>query len=174
MVALNLLPWRTYDVLHRKKTIRRTWLGSIFFTFFLIVLIHVVLSKKVAFLSSQIDFLKNELMNASNVQVDQEKTKSNKMLNPAGGYDQATIQKLFVSLAQSRVDPVCFLDITRNERHVTFIGKARSLSDLTTYLLHWKAAGLFDSVQLKEIKQEKQFVHFNIQAMEEEYVDQDK
>jgi hypothetical protein len=75
-------------------------------------------------------------------------------------------KKLFVGLGRWNPSHVCFVEITRRLNTLYFLGNARSIADLTAFLISEKSMNLFKTVQIKQIEQHKEVVQFIFEGME--------
>lgn len=163
---MNLLPWREREKIYQKKMVNKLFLSSVTATICCFVMLHWMLEKHHDRLMSQVQHVQHELNTYLMHSSDDEKMTALSTRFESLIHHQKTMKNLLLALGESMNTPVCFTDIARYENRISFSGKARSLEDLTAYLLSWKAAYLFSEIKINQLKQDNQFVQFRFQAEE--------
>lgn len=157
MVAINLLPWRARERVYQLKLLKI--ISSIVFGIILCINVIFYLSTEY-----QIDHI-NEQVAALRQQIEMHSSKQPRIQHEylhAQALD-LIIKRLLVSLGHSFDQSVCFTSITRAHNRISFVGRTRSATDLTSFLHAWQAANLFSDMQLKRLARDRQpqlFFHF--------------
>jgi Tfp pilus assembly protein PilN len=168
MVNLNLFPWREHMHAYQQKRIIKMLLCSLFLTGFFLAFIHFYILRQenklnihLLKLHEGINFnLTKGYTQEKNLNAHQED-----IIKKLIDYHIHT-QKLFASLTTYTAD-FCFTEMQRNKNTMTFMGKARSVRNLTDFLRNFRAASSFSEIKIDDInQQENDDVYFRFHAFE--------
>jgi Tfp pilus assembly protein PilN len=161
MVNINLLPWREEELKYRKKVIRKMLSLAILLVVVINLIIHQLISRHQHAVRERIVAMNKTVDHVNQINgVGSTHSKSSVSLS-----DSDSLQKLFSVLGKNQAKKVCFTSIESREQSMFFIGKAKSVNDLTEFLLHWDAANLFAAIRIREMEQsEDGTVRFSYEA----------
>ncbi|MBV9575788.1 MAG: hypothetical protein JO149_04115 [Gammaproteobacteria bacterium] len=163
-MVMNLLPWREREKTYQTKVIKQFFLLTGTTIFFFLWLMHWIIAKNHERLLNEVAQLQEELTYYSPSHP--EKTAVMTTLSSALIHHQKVSKDFLLALGKKAANPICFTEISHHENHVTFIGKARSLMDLTDYLLNWQPAYLFSEIKIHQLQQAAEGVQFSFLAEE--------
>jgi hypothetical protein len=167
MVTINLLPWRTYERMYRKKVVKKFILLSTLLPLLVIVLLHGWLTQREAKTQTHIAALR-AIITQHAIQHGKRGLTFAEQNTAAMLLSQKTIYRLFTELGLLKTSAVCFREIKGNKNSVYFIGQTHNASDLTEFLSHWHPALLFSEIRIKKMQQQEQGnLQFVFQALRE-------
>jgi Tfp pilus assembly protein PilN len=170
MVTINLLPWREYERVYQLKEVKKCLAIVILLVMMVIILMHVIFSKREAEMRVSVAAKKEKLTHYyQSTDLNRVSHASSASVNSIMQLQNhhAFIRQLFVELGKSNVSEVCFTEIEHTNHSISFIGKARSATNLTEFLRHWTAASLFTEIRINTIEQQEDgLVRFGFQAVE--------
>lgn len=154
MVNINLMPWRELELAYQKKIIKIGCFVSIMLMLVLIGLPHLIMSYRVGVLQERVDELKASLTELEAVKKNQDEKKE---VEGEGEGQKTSVSlgevfALFVSLNKYEDNGVCFLSMARRKKAVIFSGLTYSVSDLSSFLSHWKAANHFSQIKIEQLQ----------------------
>ncbi len=155
MVEINLLPWRDNLRHYQLTVLRRSFLVAIFLGIGLCALIHIFLAYEINKLTLQNALLKQHWQQLTarkmNLQfVAHRDFVLNQLFDNSKQYFLNNQQ--FFSELENIAPEICLTRIERHNNLIDFFGKARSIADLSNFLLHWPKRYLFSQIKIIEIK----------------------
>lgn len=159
MVNINLLPWRDYELEYQKRNLFKISFMIIGLAALMGFSIHMVISRQEIAMQNRVALINQKLNDYREQNQIADKPVSLIQNRPYG--------KIFFESKTMYQAMVCFTDIEKMNKTISFAGKARSLTGLTEFLLQWEAAYLFSEIQIKLIEQQENgLVKFGFQAKE--------
>jgi Tfp pilus assembly protein PilN len=150
MVEFNLLPYREEELKYRKKMVKRMLFCAVSLVMAINIIFHQIISHRNDVIRHRI-LVMNETLNQF------------KQTSSAPAHYQQrddALSQLLVAVGKSDNPSACFTSMEKTEQSFLFTGKARSLNDVTEFLLHWPAAKYFAEIHVKLIEQEESGVRF--------------
>jgi Tfp pilus assembly protein PilN len=161
MVSINLLPWREQRLQHRKKILKRIPVAAMLCAGVIIMISHLILSHYESVMHERINIISEKINGLRQVSAPQSDTVSHLQRSK----NIILMGKLFSKFEKMNQPKSCFTEIEETDNAVSFTGKAKSVNDLTEFMLHWNAATLFNKIEMKLIEQEDNgYVRFEFEA----------
>lgn len=165
MIEFNLFPWRREQKRAQMKQLRVALFAAIGLSLGGVALSYCVLLKLIVDLKEHIRILQRQSRPAIHRQDSDFRAKV--LFDQVMQYD--TWQRQFFDLfAEKTQEKLCFKKIRVNERdQMVMSGIARSMEDLTTYLLNSQQKGLMKQVSITSFEQTKEAssIYFSLSAV---------
>lgn len=156
MVDFNLHPWRKQERLRENKIIKK----------YMSIGILIALS---IWLLTHYHFVNYKRQTLSRIKSLEKKLSQNafKTISPTAAKQDFFIQKLVPALSFFSAYSVCFTEIKQTENAIEFYGLASSSKEFREFLLKWKAAALFSSIEIQTMERQANGLRFIFQGRRE-------
>ena len=171
MIEINLFPWREHKKSHEKKMVFCILTAVIALSISIVITIHAVLSQQLTLLHHQVNAI-DQIVKINEYSVNRaDNNKKNHLLATKMMSNliarRTRMMDLLNDLSEQKSNHIYFTKIQRTQNNLVFSGRARSVADLTRFLLHWRAVRLFSEIKVNEIQQRNNdSVYFLLKATE--------
>lgn len=167
---VNLFPWRSRQQAYEQKKLKQVLAISFFLSISMLMTIYVWLNYELQYWSHFLTQIKLEANQNHQLEryINREQRNYLQMTRLIKNYSQYkySTHLLFLELGRIRTSNICFNDIYRQKRMITFKGVAPSSMDFTDFITHWRANHLFSEIKINSMQEQEDRVVFNFQAIE--------
>lgn len=151
MEVINLLPWREYEMQHKRKMQRRSFMLMVFVAVFVVIMIDRILLCFVQSLEQRVVLLQQQIQdNRSHSAVEQPAL--NQPVMALMNYRKQTA-KLFDDMFNAAIDTGCINYFRRDQGKLLFAIKVASGYGLNEYQEYFKHHHVANALTIKKIKQ---------------------
>jgi hypothetical protein len=140
MVNINLLAWREQESDYQKNILKKMLMLALVLAAIVNIVSHLMLAQQENKIQKRIDNINEEIKTCSELKM------------PAK-QDQDFWKQMFAE--KKAMKESCFNEIKESDKGVIFAGRARSLSDLSAFLKHWRLLAFFSEIKVSLIEEDK-------------------
>lgn len=140
-VNINLLPWREAQFNYQKIFLKKMLIVVVAMAIIINIVFHLILVDKENKIRERMVRINEEIRNFSSVNRQKPEKQSEDFWRE-------------MLAVKTGMRGACFNGIEESDKVITFRGQARSLSDLTIFLRHWKVISVFSEMKIALIEED--------------------
>jgi Tfp pilus assembly protein PilN len=168
MVTINLFPWRQRQQIYQQRMLKKIIGVAFLLTTVANIILYGALLHKENHARLRLAAIKRELKRYAALQARiAVKTNFAAPISMTKELieEQETIKTFFARMGEAYAAEVCFTSLAREQNKMTFVGRARSPSDMSQFFQEWQNTRLFPEMQIEKLEQRHDALKFRWQGI---------